>query len=112
MFPSMRDVLSGFTRRNQFAVVTKTVSDFEAVESKAAVAWFSGSFQPLPSQRLTLKPEGQRTWKWWTLWTTQKLKLDDVVKDRCNKEYRVLSVSDWFEAGYYQYDLAEQPIGL
>ncbi len=110
MFPSMKDALAGFGRRNQFAIISKTMVDFESVEAMASVTWFTGTFQPLPPQALLIKPEGQRTWKWWALWTSVKLKLDDIVQDRCNKQYRVLSVSDWNEAGYYQYELAEKAV--
>ena len=106
----MRDAFSGWNHRNQFALVAKAAVDFDVVETKANVVWFSGTFQPLPSRRLLLKPEGQRSWKWWTLWTATKLNLDDVVKDKCNKQYRVMSSDDWDAAGYYCYELLEQAI--
>jgi hypothetical protein len=111
MFPTMRDVLAGFGRRNQFARVSKTAVDYEVSETKASVQWFVGVFQPIPTRKLIVKPEGQRTWKWWTLWTNQSLNLDDIVQDQCNKQFRVMSVEDWGEAGYYTYELAEQPRG-
>lgn len=108
MIPNMKDALSGFTRRMQFATVSKTATDYESAETKASVAWFSANVQPITPQRLQMKPEGQRTWKFLDAWTTQLLNVDDIVKDRCQKEYRVLSKQDWSEAGFYQYELTEQ----
>jgi hypothetical protein len=108
MFLSMKDVLAGFTKRMQFATVSKTATDYESAETKASVTWFSANVQPISPQRLQMKPEGQRQWKFLDMWTVQLLNLDDIIKDKCQKEYRVLSKSDWSDAGYYQYELTEK----
>ena len=108
MFPSMKDAFFGFTDMVQFAKVSKAVVDYEVVETKADVEWFSGILEPINAQRLERKPEGQRNWKHWDLWTTEKLVNDDVIQDSCHKQYRVSSVQDWRKARYYFYELVEQ----
>lgn len=108
MFPNMKDAFFGFTDRAQFARVSKASVDHEVVETKAEVVWFSGVFEPISPQRLERKPEGQRNWKFWDLWTTEKLVNDDIIQDACNKQYRVSSNQDWRKGGYYFYELVEQ----
>lgn len=105
----MKDALFGFTRRVELARVSKASVDHEVVETKADVKWFSAVLQPLSPQKLQVKPEGQRQWKFWDAWSTESLINDDIVKDRCQKEYRVMSRQDWSEAGYYFYELVEKP---
>ena len=110
MFPDMSDVLSGFSETIQFAVVSKAIVDYELSETKASIEYSTGVKQPLPSQKLRVKPEGQRTWRWWTMWSTKQLKLDDIIKDNCNREYRVMESSDWREAGHFVYEIVEQAV--
>ena len=106
----MKDALAGFSEPVQFAVVSKTVVDYKAVNSFSSVAWLTGSMQPLPAQALKVKPEGQRTWKWWKLWTDQQLKLNDEIQDKCGRRYKVMEVSDWRDSGYFEYELMEKAI--
>ena len=110
MFPDMSDVLSGFSETIKFAVVSKAIVDYEVSETKSSIEYFTGVKQPLSAQKLRVKPEGQRTWRWWTMWSTKQLKLDDIIKDNCNREYRVMESSDWREAGHFVYELIEQAV--
>jgi len=110
MMPDMSDAISGFAEDIQFAVNSKTVVDYEVVESRSSVEWTDGSLQPLPPQELRIKPEGQRTWKWWLMYTTKSLKLDDILQDNCRRQYRVMEKTDWNAAGFYVYQLTEQAI--
>lgn len=110
-FPNVADVLSEWSAPQQFQIVTKAAVDFELQETQAEGVTFPAILQPLPPQALRIKPEGQRTWKWWTMWTTTSLVLDDVIVDQEGKRYRVMSVQDWVSGGggYKQYDLTEGP---
>ena len=93
----------------QFAVIGKATVDFQTVESVTDIIDFIGVLQPIPPRKLMVKPEGQRTWKWWTLYATQELELDWVISDEEKKIYRVMSKTDWSQAGYIEYELTEKP---
>jgi len=109
MIPNMKSVIAGFSTTAQFAVVSKAAVDFQSQETLVETKWFGGVFQPLPERQLLIKPEGERTWMWWTLVCKENLLLDWIVKDQCGKEYRVMSRSDWHHAGFYEYQLVEKP---
>lgn len=110
MFPDMMDALSGFGKTLQFSVISKTVVDYEVSETNADIDNFIGVAQPITPQQLRIKPEGQRSWKWWTLWTKKRLKVDDVIKDSTCRQYRVVEIEDWSDAGYFKYELQEQAV--
>ena len=67
----------------------------------------------MPAQKIAIKPEGQRTWKWWSGISSVELKLGWKIKlDRDRnpeKSYEVMSVSDWSQARVWNYDFAETP---
>lgn len=108
-FPSMQEALWGLTDAIQFEIVKKTVTDYQIVESPVTVLFFQGCLQPIPPRKLLIKPEGQRSWKWWTLYSQQLLDTDWIVQDPDAKQYRVMSVTDWGNAGYFEYELTENP---
>jgi len=106
-FPDMSDAFLDWQSSVKFSLVTKEVDDFEIKETLEEYN-FMGLFYPSTPQQIALKPEGQRTWKWWSLITQKKLNLDDIVKDINTTEYRVMSVYNWSQAGFYQYELTEK----
>ena len=90
-------------------VVTKDIVDGQIEEDEKADVCFQGVLQPIPPQKLLVKPEGQRGWRWWMLHTTQYLDLDMQIIDEHGKLFRVMNSSDWQNAGYYAYELTETP---
>ena len=109
--PSMRSAVSRHEETLGFEIVKKTVVDHELIEtSKFPVAvYFEGTLLPMNPRELLIKTEGERKFKWWTLFTDFELPVDTVVKDENGLEYRVMASSDWRDAGFSQYQLIEGP---
>lgn len=109
--PNMSGTLMSWSLPMTFNVVTKEVINFEVVETTTDVS-FQGVWQPLSSQKLILKPESQRTWKWMQVHSqiSLQLKNDDVVKYR-GVQYRVMENLDYSEYGYYEYHLVDDHKG-
>ena len=107
--PNLATAIRGFEETMEFTIVQKTVVDHEIVENSKApvILWFEGNVQPMHSRDLMIKPEGQRNFKWWDLWTEMELKNDDIIKDRNGLTYRVMGGNDWSQAGYQKYTLTE-----
>lgn len=126
--PQVAGAVSRFSEKAQFLLGTKEVLDFEAAETFGANPFggggagigpfddpgnlagiFTGMLVPVPPQKVAIKPEGQRTWKWWALFSRKRLSVDDLILDRDLRRYRVKSVADWSKAGYYEYEMVEGP---
>ncbi len=103
----MAEAMWDWDTATRLRVVNKAIVDFEVAENQVADIEFLGVLQPIPETKLLIKPEGQRTWQWWTMWTEQELNLDMIVIDDQEKEYRVMRASDWNAAGYFEYQLTE-----
>lgn len=88
-------------------IVDKVIVDFEVDEDKVLDTSFMGCLQPLPAQKLLIKPEGERKWIWFTLWTQQQLDIDTILMDDEDRQYRVLRISNWRGAGYFEYECAQ-----
>lgn len=108
-FPNVARALSRFNTGQTFRVLKKEAIDFELSETLKTEITFRGTMEPIPQQKLHIKPEGQRSWRWWTLWTTQNLNIDSVIIDRAGIQFRVMSGTDWSAAGYYEYELTQEP---
>jgi hypothetical protein len=111
MMPDLSLAVSHFEETMQFQIVSKTVNDGDIAETSKVKPdlWFEGTLEPMPERALLVKPEGQRNFKWWMLWTDLKLQNDTVIKDENSIIYRVMKTSDWNQAGYYSYQLIEGP---
>jgi hypothetical protein len=112
MMPDMIDVIQEFEETLMFTIVTKSVVNHAVVESSktgTVPLWFEGNLQPTDPRELENRPEGQRKFKWWTLFTDMNMEVDWIVKDENAKTYRIMNKSDWHEGGYYRYDMVEGP---
>lgn len=109
--PDMGNTLNGWMQPISFGVVTKTVVNFQVVETQNLLS-FQGVWQPFSARQLSIKPEGERAWKWYMLHAqiALPLKPDDVVT-YLGVQYRVKSDSDYSLYGYYQYELIEDYTG-
>lgn len=106
-FPNMLGVLGSWSGHQQLQVTTPVVNDFEVTVEEDEATPFMGVLQPMPPEKVAIKPEGERDWKWWTLWTGQDMKNKDIVTDASGKRFVVISRTDWSGGAYYQYDLRE-----
>lgn len=109
--PNMANTLSGWLTKLTFGIVTKEQVGFYTKEVVRNIS-FQGVWQPLDYDRLRIKPEGQRNWKWY--WVHSQidlgLKNDDVIKFN-GKQYRVMANKDWHLNGYYEYEVIEDFTG-
>jgi hypothetical protein len=107
-FPDMKGVMAGWTRAMTFRKITDEMQDGEI--SKTATDYpFEGVFEPMTPQRIFFKPEGQRAWRWWMLWTRTdySITVGDNIVDYNGLKFRVMAKSDWSQGGYVQYDLVQ-----
>jgi hypothetical protein len=106
-FPDVSEALEGLTETLYLETETQVVADYETTETTGTDLAFEGVLEPMKPQRLLLKPEGQRNWRWWELWTDLDIKINAVVIDPEGVRFRVTARIPWFNAGYYQYELTE-----
>lgn len=106
--PDMADALDGLGETVSLIVVSKGIGHFEVIEKEEAPIRFEGVLQPLTAMELKIKPEGQRQWKLWHLWTTERLEFDWIVQTEDGIKLRVLpSAQNW--GSYSDYTLTENP---
>ena len=105
--PNMSQTLDGWMIPLTFGIVTKKQNGFytrEVVVKKT----FNGVWQPLNIERLKIKPEGERSWKWYWCHSQVNLNLknDDIII-YLEQQYRVMGVKDYSLNGFYEYELIE-----
>lgn len=101
--PNMQAALLDYFLPMTFTVVTKSVVDHESVEARVQTAT-RGVWQPLSPQKVMMKPEGQRKWKWQQIHATLDLVLEvDSVIERNGEKFRVMDRLDYREYGYVEY---------
>ena len=105
--PQMGEVLPSWFQTLTFDLVTKTIVDYEVQETLLTITT-QGVRQPMSAQQLSIKPEGQRAWKWETIHCLPdvKLKVDDIVIFDGVK-YRVAERWNWAEYGYMEYHICQ-----
>jgi len=110
-FPSVSAAMWGIMSPSKFKIASRTPVDFEAQETFELGKTFAGTLEPMPDQKLLTKPEGERSWKWYQLWTRQQLNVGDVVVAGTPdfRTYQVMKKADWSKGGYFFYQLTERP---
>jgi hypothetical protein len=101
-FPLVFEALGDFSTKAQFAIVKRDVNNFNVIETVQSVDYFDCILQPIPLTKLIVRPEGERKWKWFKMWTTQNLELDSYVMDKSGKQYRIMWKGDWSQGGFGQ----------
>ena len=103
----MQGALANWMVPMVFIKIVKTVVDFQEVETKTNTN-FKGVWQPLTGQKLQIKPEGQRAWKWFTCHAEIGLTLipDEIITYK-STNYRVMEKMDYSEYGYNEYHLVQ-----
>ena len=112
MFPQVSIVFNNWTSTIQMKLVKTSAVDFEAQTDVLNVLTFDAVIQPMPPREIERKPEGERAWKWWKVWTTTNLQIDSVIQDPDGVQFRIQSTQDWSQGGFYTSDVVQQPAGL
>lgn len=109
--PDMSTTMLEYFQPMIFKQLVKSVVDFQNVEVPTDIN-FQGVMQPLTEQALRMKPEGQRSWKWYWLHAEPGLSLkpDDVVTYQ-GQQYRVMTKKDYSQYGYAEYHLVQDYTG-
>lgn len=105
--PNVSTTIQGWFRPLTLIFVNSSVEDMKVKTGKRKFKC-QGMIQPFTMQRLRMKPEGERAWKWKLLHTTPNVDLD-VGDDFTIKDtpYRVMGKADWSEYGINAYELVE-----
>jgi hypothetical protein len=108
--PQVGDVLDGLFQYLTVEKIGKLINSstaFQVVETTVQIP-FRGLIVPEKAWELQFKPVAQRTWKFYKLFAESVLPLftDDVVLWQGN-QYRIVSLTDWAQFGYFEYSLAQ-----
>lgn len=106
--PNLNNAVLAWAQQLEFVVMSKSIEDFEIKES-FLVYKVLGTKQPLKPQRLAIKPEGQRAWKWFELHLSPqaRINIDDVIQFGGCDQFRVMAKEDFSEYGYIRYEVAQ-----
>lgn len=110
--PQMGGALQSWLLAMQFTLVAKIVNgEFLVVETPTNFN-FRGVWQVFTPEMLQIKPEAERSWKWFMVHADPSLILatDDVVNYR-GTQYRVMEKLNYNEYEYVQYNLIEDFTG-
>lgn len=103
--PDMRDALNGYWQAMTFTTIVKTVVNMILVETPTSTD-FRGVWQPLAQRAVDQKPEGQRAWSWFMVHSDICLNLaPDQVITYLGTQYRVKSLKNYQEYGYWYYEM-------
>ena len=103
--PQMRSTINGWFKPLDLVKVTKTTVDFQTKNVETPLP-ARGTWQPFSTEQLKIKPEGQRSWRWFMMHTTTDVVLltDDLVKKESTK-YVVMEKGNYDENGFVVYHL-------
>lgn len=109
--PDCGEILNTWYQPMVFTKVVKKVENFQNVETAVDI-YFRGVWQPFTERKLLIKPEGQRSWTWYTVQadTTLVLHTDEVVR-YLGIQYRVMAKFDYTLYNYVEYHLVQDYSG-
>ena len=107
--PNVFSAISAWGQELQFVLVAKALDTFIDTESFIPKS-VRGARVPFKPQALAMKSEGERAWKWETIFASPSLDLkigDEIIWGENQPRYRVMEVRDWSEYGYREYDCCQ-----
>lgn len=105
--PYMRQALRGWTKRINVELVTQTVVNHVPQESTTTIT-LDMNLQPMPTEAINRKPEGQRSWKWWSFFVKGDVYLEpDTIFIVDGKRFRVEKTHDWRSSGFTKGEAVE-----
>lgn len=104
--PQMDTTLTGWEIPLTLVRVVQGINEGELTTTEQTIN-FMGVWQPLSSERLELKPEGQRSWEWvWIHAKSSSLNLETADKVIFNnRRYKVMSKKDYGLNSFVEYEL-------
>lgn len=103
--PQMSGTLSGWEVPLTLIRVIQGVNEGELTTTEQTFN-FKGVLQPLRTEELLLKPEGQRSWSYY--WIHTKSTLDFKTADKIiyqNKKYKVTAIKDYDLNGFRELEV-------
>ena len=106
--PNMGSAIAGFTQVNEVQILRTKLVAGEAVKQATTVV-AATCIQPFSPQRIAMKPEGERAWKWWMIHATLDLaaKVGDIL-EIAGVGYRLMARTDYSQAGYNMFEAVEE----
>src|SRR4051812_45508633 len=103
----MSATLQNWFQPMTFTRLVKTVVNYKVVETLTNYD-FHGVIQAFSPQQVSMRPEGQRNWKWFKVHADPGLTLEpDEVITYQGVKYRVMSKLDYSLYGHVEYDLIQ-----
>lgn len=105
--PNVSAALTQWQQPMKIYKIVKTIVNFKVVETPTVIN-FSGVVQAGTPEQLIQKPEGQRSWRWSSIWILPgvDVSVDDIIES-LGKKYRVMSKTDWVQYGYVALEVSE-----
>lgn len=106
--PDVSGALLSWFQLLSFTTITDDVYDGKNHPLETTVEFY-GVRQPFTSQQLSMKPEGERAWKWEMIHALPTLILspnDTIVFG--GVQYKVMGKYDYKEYGYVQYEIVQR----
>lgn len=105
--PNVSGAVQAWSQPLVVVIVAKKQEDYLTKESRSTVKT-RGAFMPMKTQQVVMKVEGERAWRWFSLFCSPTLELgtDDVVLIE-NVKCRVMGKKDFSQYGYFEYELIE-----
>lgn len=102
--PNVQAAMANWFQPITFIQIVKTVVNFKLVETLTSID-FQGVIQPFTAEQLALRPEGERSWRWFQIhaYPGTPLNTDDVGTIK-GQNYRIMEKWDYKEYGYILYN--------
>jgi hypothetical protein len=87
--------------------IAQTIENAIVIETETPIN-FVGVVQPLSPKQLSIKPEGERAWKWLQIHTATNLSLNTGDRIKYGTTiFKIRASNDYSLNGYYEYHIQE-----